>query len=235
MKETEAYNVLNWKKNYIIIAGAVASGKTTLAKNLSVAYGDCFYFDKDDLGALSEVPFKIVGEKYDRHGDYFKRYVRDPEYDVSERITLKGLSFTHCVIQNAPYTGEIKTEADGGESERLHRLFDAVHAHGAKMLIVFVECDRETVRAHLIKRGKESPDAFKRDRYIYDDIDAFLDTQNLTVPPPGAVRHTDALFAFDAKDPKASFRKLKAYLGIESDMEYDPEIREAIRKADLGI
>ena len=235
MKQTAENDVLNWNKYYIIIAGAVASGKTTLAKNLSVAYGDCFYFDKDDLGALSEVPFRIAGEKYDRHGEFFKKHVRDPEYDVSERVTLKALSFTHCVIQNAPYTGEIKTEAGGGESERLRKLFDAVHEHGAKMLIVFVECDRETVRAHLIKRGKESPDAFKRDRYIYDDIDQFLDSQNLIAPPAGTICHTDALFAFDATDAKGSFRKLKAYLGIESDMEYDPEIREAIRKTDLGV
>lgn len=234
MKEMTENNVLNWNKYYIIIAGAVASGKTTLAKNLSVAYGDCFYFDKDDLGALSEVPFKCVGEKYDRHGDFFKKHVRDPEYDVSERVTLKGLSFTHCVIQNAPYTGEIKTEAAGGESERLRKLFDAVHEHSAKMLIVFVESDPETVKAHLLKRAKESPDAYKRDRYIYNDLDQFVSTQNLIAPPQGAVRHTDALFAFDARDPKTSFRKLKAYLGIESDMEYDPEIREAIKKTDRG-
>lgn len=211
-------------KLYIIIVGAVASGKTTLALNLAKAFRNCFYFDKDGLGKLSEVVFTCSGNKYDRHGDYFKQFVRDPEYDVSETITLNGLRFSDCVIYNAPYTGEISKEASGGESNRLRKLQEAVHARGGRLLLVFVEGDRETVKAHLIKRGKEDPEAYKRDKYIYDDLDAFIDTQNLKAPAPGAIRHADALFAFDSKRPKESFDKLLQTLSVGNDMEYNTDI-----------
>ena len=219
------------QKLYIIIVGAVAAGKTTLAMNLAKAFRDCFYYDKDDLGALSEAAFKCGGETYDRHGEYFKAHVRNPEYDVSEAVTVKGLFFCDCVIYNAPYTGEISKEASGGESNRLRKLQEAVHARGGKLLLVFVEADRETVKAHLIKRGAEDPEAYKRDRYIYDDLDAFIDTQNLKAPAPGDIRHADALFAFDSKRPKESFDKLLQMLSVETDVEYNSEINQKLRFA----
>lgn len=216
-------------KLYILIVGAVASGKTTLALNLAKAFRNCFYFDKDDLGMLSEVVFECAGWEYDRHGDRFKEHVRDPEYDVSERITLNGLRFSDCVVYNAPYTGEISREASGEDSKRLCALYDAVHARGGKLMIVFVESDRKTVKAHLVKRGKEDPEAYKRDKYIYDDLDSFVDTQNLKAPEPGAIRHTDSLFVFDSRRPEASFSGLLQALSVETGTEYDAGIDQQLR------
>lgn len=230
MNKMQENKIKDAEKLYIIIAGAVASGKTTLAKNIARAFGDCFYYDKDDLGELSKAAFACGHRKYDRHGKYFKKRVRNPEYDASEKITLKGLWFSNHVIQNAPYTGEIGKEAKGGESKRLRDLQDAVHKRGAKMLIVFVHCDRKTVKEHLIKRGKEDPFAYERDRYIYKDLDAFLDTQNLFAPGPDSIKHTDALFAFDAKTPVESFRELMEYLGLDSNSTYDPAIGKKLRQ-----
>lgn len=212
------------QKLYIIIVGAVASGKTTLAMNLAKAFGSCFYFDKDDLCPLSAAAFVCGGRENDRHCDYFRQYVRDPEYDASERITLLGLRYADRVVYNAPYTGEIAVEAGGGESARLRDLYNAVHAAGGRLIFVFVESDRETVKAHLLRRREVNPEAYKRDVFIYDDLDGFVNTQNLRAPAPGAIRHADALFTFDSRRPREAFRALLRAFGLAGDIEYNVDI-----------
>lgn len=79
-------------KLYIVITGAIASGKTTLALNLAKAIPNCFYLDKDDLGPMAEKIFEVGKEEtYDRQSQFFRDHVRDVEYDVAEIMGLRGL------------------------------------------------------------------------------------------------------------------------------------------------
>lgn len=216
------------KKLYIIIAGAIASGKTTLALNLAQAIPDCFYLDKDDLGPMAEKIFEVGHEEtYDRQSAFFREHVRDVEYEVAELMALRGFLFARTVIVNTPYTGEIRDEFSGKRSERLRHLHDQISARDGELMIVYMDIDRKTISERLEKRKQEDPAAAKRTPKIYDNVENFLDTQNLSVPENASVPDADHFFVFHASDPERSFNELKCALNITGTGKFNPEITTA--------
>ena len=214
------------KKLYIIIAGAIAAGKTTLALNLARAIPNCFYLDKDDLGPMAEKIFEVGKETpYDRQSQFFRDYVRDVEYVVAEIMALRGLLFNDCVIVNTPYTGEIRQELfENGQSETLRELQEQVHARGGELMVIYIDIDRDTAKYRLLKRKEEDSAAATRTLKVYDDIDAFLDKQNLDLPQDATVINADHFYVFHAAHPEQYFQRLKRYLNIADNSVYNTEI-----------
>ena len=99
-----------FKKRFIIVSGPVGSGKTTLALNIAKNSGNCYYFDKDDLVPTSMATFRAVDKLVpegvdigydrseialcDRHSQFFKDFIRNPEYDSTRDVRIKGLQFS---------------------------------------------------------------------------------------------------------------------------------------------
>lgn len=215
-------------KLYIIITGAIASGKTTLALNLAEAIPNCFYLDKDDLGPMAEKIFEVGKEEsYDRQGQFFRKYVRDVEYDVAEIMGLRGLLFNQHVVINTPYTGEIRHEFSGRQSNRLRMLHEQVRERGGELMVIYIDIDKQTAMYRLNKRKNEDPAAALRTPHIYEDIEAFLDKQNLTVPENATVLNADHFFVYHAADPEKSYKQLLQSMHIRTDKAYDPEISTA--------
>lgn len=215
-------------KLYIIITGAIASGKTTLALNLARAVPNCFYLDKDDLGPMAEKIFEVGQEEtYDRQSDFFRRHVRDVEYDVAEIMGLRGLLFNQHVIINTPYTGEIRHEFSGRQSNRLRRLHDQVRRRGGELMVIYIDIDKETAMYRLNKRKNEDPAAALRTPHIYENIEAFLDKQNLSIPEDASVLNADHFFVYHAADPETSYAELMDVMHIRTHTAYDPEISQA--------
>ena len=217
-----------FKRYYIIVAGPVASGKSTLAILLALCLYEMglnpYYIDKDALGGLTETGFRIGHRRYNRFGKFFRKYFRVVEYVVTEIITLYGLAFNNWVISNAPYNGELKDLKNGKVNRHLRLLADQVHRQNAVFLLIFIKGDRQLLRERLLKRAKEDPEAYKRDRYILKKIDKMIGKQLLEPPSDEQLRqYFDHYFIFDANDPEGSFRLLKEYLGVSSDRKYDPD------------
>ncbi len=220
---------------YILITGAIASGKTTLWMNLSYILAELlkrspFAFDKDYLVGCTESGFahasKYAGKpiKPDRQSQEFYDFYRNQEYLTTEKITLEcGLRFNPLVLCNAPYTSEIRREGKGEVDPNLRRLYEGVHKYNANLVTIFLSADRETVKRNLEKRQRDDPEAAARTPEIYDDIDRFLDGQNLT-PPEHPILSTDGFFVFDSADSDRSWHELLHFLHVPGDTAYDPDI-----------
>ena len=231
----------SFKKRFIIVSGPVCSGKTTLALNIAHNRGSCYYFDKDDLVPTSNATFdavaKLVPEsveipydrdtlvKHDRHSPFFKDFIRNPEYDSTRDVLIKGLQFNDFVIVNAPYTSELAKEAKGDcpAFDEFRTFFDKEQC---EFVVVFVHISKEELRRRLLNRLEKDPQAAMRDQNVYNDLDGYLAGQNVEAPDMTLGKNVDRLFVFDADTDElrdASYVRLMKELGIEN---YEPYNRD---------
>ena len=228
----------SFKKRFVIVSGPVCSGKTTLALNIAHNQGNCFYFDKDDLVVTSNVTFDAVNDmipedvpvdpvlrdalvKRDRHSDFFKKYIRNPEYASTRDILIKGLQFSNFVIVNAPFTSELKKEAAGNcpAFDEYRTFFDK---ENCEFIVVFVHISKEELKRRLLNRLANDPKAAARDKNIYTNIDAYVEAENMEAPDFTHSKNVDRLFVFDANTDElrdASYARLMKELNIET---FDP-------------
>ena len=227
----------NYKKKFIIVSGPVCSGKTTLALNIAHNQGSCYYFDKDDLVPTSNATFDAVNqlvpesveipyardtlEKRDRHSPFFKAFIRNPEYVSTRDILIKGLQFNDFVIVNAPYTSELKKEAQGDcpAFDEFRRFFDKEEC---EFVVVFVHISKDELKRRLLNRLAKDPQAAARDKNVYTDLDAYVAAENVDTPDLTLGKNVDKLFVFDADTDElrdASYERLMKELGIEN---YEP-------------
>ena len=236
---------MNHKKRFIIVSGPVCSGKTTLALNIAKNSGNCVYFDKDDLVRTSLATFRAVDDLLptdadipyeresihmcNRHGPFFKKYIRNAEYESTRDVIIKAIQFSDLVIVNAPYTSELKKESEGDcpAFDEFRRFFDK---EDVEFMVVFVHVDKNELKKRLEDREKD-PVAALRDAYIYKQgIDKFLEQQNVEPPLKEGVksRNVDNFFVFDTGDDSvrdASYDRLMKVLGIKEYAPYDRKIQ----------
>ena len=226
-----------YKKKFIIVSGPVCSGKTTLALNSAHNQGSCYYFDKDDLVQTSNATFDAVNqlvpedveipysrdtlEKRDRHSPFFKAFIRNPEYVSTRDILIKGLQFNDFVIVNAPYTSELKKEAQGDcpAFDEFRRFFDK---EDCEFIVVFVHISKPELKRRLLNRLAKDPQAAARDKNVYTDLDAYVEAENVNPPDLAKGKNVDRLFVFDADTDElrdASYERLMKELGIKN---YEP-------------
>lgn len=231
-----------FKKRFVIVSGPVCSGKTTLALNIAKNRGGCYYFDKDDLVPTSNSTFDAVEtlvpadaplaydhdtlQKRDRHSKFFKDFIRNPEYDSTRDILIKGLQFNDFVIVNAPYTSELKKEAAGDcpAFDEFRKFFDKEEC---EFIVVFVQISKDELKARLLNRLAKDPAAAARDKNVYTDLDAYVAAENVTAPDLTNGKNVDRLFVFNAntdEERDASYVKLMKELGIENYEKYDRNI-----------
>ena len=141
-----------YKKWLVLVTGGIASGKTTLSLNIArnaanfiktnAVPGErnspgVICLDKDSLCPLSDVIAP------DRKSERFRELVRTPEYIITENYVIENLAYVDLGIINAPYTGELREEANGG-SARLKELADGLHKKGIGLYVVCIDIDGDT-------------------------------------------------------------------------------------------
>ncbi|MBO4229277.1 MAG: AAA family ATPase [Clostridia bacterium] len=200
-----------FKKRFVIVSGPVGSGKTTLALNIAKNHPGCYYFDKDDLVPTSNATFDAVKdlgredlpysldtlEKRDRHSQFFKDYIRNPEYVSTRDILIKGLQFNDFVIVNAPYTSELKKEAAGDcpAFAEFRTIFDQ---EDCEFFVIFVHISKEELKNRLLNRLAKDPKAAERDKNVYTDLDGYVARENVDAPDLSKGTNVDRLFVFEA-------------------------------------
>lgn len=207
------------KKRVIIITGPCGAGKTTLALNLAKAAGNSFYFDKDDMVPVSNAAFVTAGEPIDRHSDFFRKYIRDSEYEALDLIIRNAVMFNDNVIINAPYGGEVKNEKTKAVGDkRISELQSFVNKYGADLIVIACVCDKEELYQRLKNRIKKDAAAKLRDGAAFSNDNAlreFVDAQD-TAGFTAKCPHIDFCINFNSDDSLSSFVKLCEYLNIEN-------------------
>lgn len=150
----------SYKKWLLLVTGGIASGKTTLSLNIARNAANfikpdampgernapgVICLDKDSLCPLSDVIAP------DRKSERFKELVRTPEYIITENYAAENLAYVDLAIINAPYTGELREEANGG-SDRLKGLAETLHKKGIGLFVVCIDIDGSTAEKQRLGR-----------------------------------------------------------------------------------
>ena len=159
------------QKKLIIVSAPPASGKTYVSMKLAETLKHVVYLDKDSLVPLSNVAYQVAGLPAAREGEFFQHYLRDVEYNVILDMAFQALKYDDLVLINAPFTKEIHTPYFiVSLREKLE------HDYNARLVIVWVTCDMESVHQRMIERN--SP----RDVFKLKNFDAWVKTQDFEIP-----------------------------------------------------
>ena len=154
----------------IFVTSPPACGKTKLSKRLATEIKHIVYLDKDTLIPLSKKIFEVANEPYNRSSDFFKKYVRDPEYDVIMDLAFEALKYENLVMVNAPFTKEIR------DDEYIANLREKLKDYGAKLTVVWIVTDPEVCHQRMIDRNSD------RDVWKLANWDEYISTVNFNIP-----------------------------------------------------
>ena len=158
-------------KKYLILVGSPpACGKTFISMELAKQLDSPVYLDKDSIIPLSKMIYKASNEPYNRDSDFFKKYVRDAEYDAIMAIAFEALQFNKYIIVNAPFSKELRNKS------YIQNLIEKLKAYEAELIPVWVHCDIEVCHKRMIKRNSE------RDTWKLANWDKYISGQNFSLP-----------------------------------------------------
>ena len=149
--DTSAYAVL--------VAGYAGSGKTEFSK--MVARGLSWpILDKDTttrplVDALSE---RLSGDRNDRQSRTYLQLIRPLEYKALHDVVIENVRQGVSVVATAPYLQELSNP------QWVVKARNEFAALDAKLHIVWVDCDQETMLARIRYRGAER-DEWKLDNW----------------------------------------------------------------------
>ena len=158
------------EKRMIFVTSPPACGKTKLSKRLATEIKHIVYLDKDTLIPLSKKIFEVANEPYNRSSDFFKKYVRDPEYDVIMDLAFEALKYENLVMVNAPFTKEIR------DDEYIANLREKLKGYGAKLTVIWIVTDPEVCHQRMIDRNSD------RDVWKLANWDEYISTVNFNIP-----------------------------------------------------
>jgi len=136
-------------KKVILVTSPPACGKTFISKQLAAALKHIVYLDKDTLIPLSRQIFAVAGQPWNRSSDFFEKYVRDLEYDVTLDLAMEALTYEDLVLINAPFTREIRNPA------YIAGLRKTLAAKGADLVIIWVDTKPEICHQRMISRASD--------------------------------------------------------------------------------
>lgn len=136
-------------KKMILVTSPPGCGKTRLSKRLAAALSHVVYLDKDTLIPLSRRIFEVAGEPYDRSSDFFKKNIRDYEYEVTLALGFEALNYDDTVLINAPFSREIRSSA------YMSALKERLAAQGAKLVVIWIVTDPQVCRQRVFKRNSD--------------------------------------------------------------------------------
>lgn len=170
-------------KKLIIVASPPACGKTRLSKKIATEFYGCVYLDKDSLIPLSKRIFTVAKKPYNRSSEFFKREIRDYEYEAILNIATEALKYNDTVILNAPFSTELR---DGEYMEKLKSRLSRV---GARLIVVWINSDEKTCHANMKRRNSD------RDKWKLEHWKEYI--KNVDFTPPENV--TGQLIVYDGR------------------------------------
>ncbi|RCW42648.1 AAA family ATPase [Paenibacillus prosopidis] len=95
----------------VFFVGVAGTGKTTVARKLADRIPAAF-LDRDTIGGrFVEAILEMNGlDKNDRDSDYYKRNLRDLEYDTAKDVCIENLAAGQNVFMISPFTAELKNK-----------------------------------------------------------------------------------------------------------------------------
>lgn len=131
-----------------VVGGYAGSGKTEVGLIVARLTGWAL-LDKDPMTrSLAEALLVALGQsKDDRQSETYLTMVRPAEYDALREVMLQNVQAGVSVILNAPFLRELGNEA---WCQRLQADADAL---GARLRVIWVRTDLESMRIYLDRRG----------------------------------------------------------------------------------
>lgn len=95
----------------VFFVGVAGTGKTTVAKKLAERFHAAF-LDRDTVGGrFVEKILEMNGlDKNDRDSEFYKKHLRDLEYDTTKDICIENLAAGQSVFMISPFTAELKNK-----------------------------------------------------------------------------------------------------------------------------
>lgn len=168
-------------KKLFLVGGPPACGKTSVSRLLTRKYKNAVYLDKDAVIVLSNAAYTAAGLPISRDDEFFKKYLRDAEYEAILEIAIQSLEFNNCVIVNAPFTKEFR------DPQFIDKLQDKLSPLKVKIIPVWTKCPPELCKKRLVSRNSE------RDVKKLEDIDAFIASQDFSIPKIKGIQVVDTI------------------------------------------
>jgi len=157
-------------KNLILVASPPACGKTFVSKALAKGVKNPVYLDKDTIIPLSKKVFEAGNEPYNRDSQFFKKYLRDAEYEATMDFALESLEFNDNVIVNAPFSKELRSK------EYMEILKKRLEAIGGRVIPVWITCDTDLCHKRMVERNSD------RDTWKLENWDEYIKGENFSTP-----------------------------------------------------
>ncbi|WP_424768107.1 AAA family ATPase [Paenibacillus sp. sgz302251] len=95
----------------VFFVGVAGTGKTTVARKLSDRIPAAF-LDRDTIGGrFVEAILELKGlDKRDRDSEFYKKHLRDLEYDTAKDVCIENLAAGQNVFMISPFTAELKNK-----------------------------------------------------------------------------------------------------------------------------
>lgn len=176
----------------VFFVGIAGTGKTTVARKLAERMPAAF-LDRDTVGGrFVERMLEMNGlDPNDRDSDYYKRHLRDLEYDTTRDICIDNLAAGQNVFMISPFTSELKNK---DWIDEVIRAAGKTRAEVDVKVIVVVLSGMELQKERIIARQTD------RDRWKLDNWDKFAPRINF-VPEINWDLPEHAVTIFDNSGP----------------------------------
>jgi len=190
------------QKKLILVAAPPACGKTTVSQHICKELRHVAYFDKDDYSELIGLIFDLTGNKRDLDGDFYRKNVKDVQYETLFHQARVSLQYEDLVLVNAPFAKEVRSP------ELLRKLKEDLHSSGTSLYVVWVLASPEQCHERMLGRGLE------RDAGKLAGWEHFVQTLDFSVPELKECEAVDELLVVDTTSPQT----------------YEKTVKEAVRK-----
>lgn len=157
-------------KKLILVTSPPACGKTYVSKKLAENLNHVVYLDKDTLIPLSKQIFLVGNEEYNRSSDFFKKYIRDEEYEVILDLAFEAIQYADLVLINAPFTKEVR------DLSYIKSLEAKLKDYGAELHVIWVVTSKELCKQRMIERNSD------RDTWKLANWDEYIAGCNFETP-----------------------------------------------------
>ncbi|GAA0306874.1 putative kinase [Gracilibacillus halotolerans] len=164
----------------VFFVGVAGTGKTTVAEKV-VERIPAAFLDRDTVGGRFVERFLEMNEldPNDRDSDFYKKHLRDLEYDTTKDICIENLRVGQNVFMISPFTSELKNE---------EWIEDVIKASGktkkevdVKVVVVTLQ-DIEQQRSRIEMRGTDR-DTWKLENWnSYETRVNFVPEINWDIP-----------------------------------------------------